>query len=46
MLSGLAGAVPPNPTPGTPILFAGVLIKCTTPYSGGTPVYAYDATPG
>lgn len=42
-LSGLAAAYT---TPiGTPVLLGGVLVKCTTGYAGGTPVYAYDATP-
>lgn len=45
MLSGLAGAVAPNPPIGTPVLYAGVLIKCTSGFSSGTPVYAYDASP-
>jgi len=44
-MSGLAVAAAPYPAVGTPILFAGVLIKCTTGVTGGTPVYAYDASP-
>jgi hypothetical protein len=48
MLSGLAVASPPYPAIGTPLLFANVLVKCTTGFVFGSatqPVYAYDASP-
>jgi hypothetical protein len=44
-MSGLATALPPYPPVNSPILFAGVLIKCTTSNVANTPVFAYDATP-
>jgi hypothetical protein len=48
MLNGLATAQAPYPAIGSPILFANVLVKCTTgwgtPLALTTPVYAYDAT--
>jgi hypothetical protein len=47
MLNGLATAQAPYPAIGSPILFANVLVKCTTGFTFGSatqPVYAYDAT--
>lgn len=48
MLSGLANAQPPYPAIGSPVLFANVLVKCTTGFTFGSatqPVYAYDTAP-
>ena len=48
LLSSLAAVPITSGTFGNPVLFSGVLVKCTTGYGvspGTTPVYAYDASP-